>query len=62
MTNAEKKERRVLRHKLQREAAKHLSLNARMSMTPAQIKAAGKRIVDMLFAGKNPALAVRLTS
>lgn len=61
MTASEKKERRELKHKLQRAALKHLSRDARMVMSAQQMRDASKKISAVLLSGKNPAECVRLS-
>lgn len=60
MTKDERKEKRQVKHALQRAASRHLSTDARAVMTGRQMKVAGLRIADMLLSGQNPREVVRI--
>lgn len=61
MTNEEKKERRKLRHKLQKAVIKeHYDKDFKSIATSNQMKQFAKKIADSILAGKNVKSYVRL--
>ena len=61
MTFEEKKERRKLRHELQRRVKLNHFRGSEMKLgaTAKQMNAAARKVTDQIFAGKNPAAWVQ---
>lgn len=61
MTAAEKKERRDLKHDLQRLVMRnHFGREVKMTATTNQLKQHSRQVADRLLAGKNPHTAIRI--
>lgn len=60
MTAAEKRERRQLKHDLQRKVAENHFRHWKLYATTGSLKAAAKTVADQILAGKNPAEVERL--
>lgn len=61
MTKEEKKERRKLRHELQKVVAQnHFSKEVRLKITQGQYKSMSRIVADQILAGKNPREVVTL--
>lgn len=60
MTKEEKRERRRLKHDLQRAALKHHFRQFKLYATEKQLRAAARQVADQVLAGKNPAEVVTL--
>jgi hypothetical protein len=58
MTDLEKKERRQLRHKLQKAARRGTTLRFRAHATGKQMRSAAKAIANLVLSGKNSANVV----
>jgi hypothetical protein len=57
MTNSEKKDRRKVRHTLQKTVAKkHFTSTTKLYLTNNQIAAYARKITDQLLSGRNPSL------
>jgi hypothetical protein len=57
VTSEDKKERRVMRHKLQAAVKeKHFDTRFKAVATERQMKIAARKVADVLLSGKNPAI------